>query len=82
MDIKLHANATTTPKVRAYIQASAASAADLAQELGGQRDNDPPLAGAVRHGGPVSHAAPSWAIDIPGGRGADLRLAQGCAAQP
>jgi len=34
MDVKLHANATTTPKVRAYIQASSASAAELAQELG------------------------------------------------
>ena len=34
MDVKLHANATTTPKVRAYIQASSASVAELAQELG------------------------------------------------
>ena len=34
MEIKLHANATTTPKVRAYIQASSASAAALAEELG------------------------------------------------
>ena len=34
MDVKLHANATTTPKVRAYIQASPASVAELAQELG------------------------------------------------
>ena len=34
MDIKLHANATTTPKVRAYIQQSTASAAALARELG------------------------------------------------
>lgn len=34
MDMKLHANATTTPKVRAYIQQSMASAAALASELG------------------------------------------------
>ncbi|WP_425285189.1 phage terminase small subunit-related protein, partial [Devosia insulae] len=34
MDLKLHANATTTPKTRAYIQASTASVADLAVELG------------------------------------------------
>jgi len=31
---KLHANATTTPRTRAYIQASGASAAELADELG------------------------------------------------
>jgi transposase InsO family protein len=34
MQIKLHANATTTPKVRAYIQASHQSVAALARELG------------------------------------------------
>jgi transposase-like protein len=34
MHIKLHANATTTPKTRAYIQASKASVAELARELG------------------------------------------------
>ena len=34
MLVKLHANATTTPKQRAYIQASAASTAQLARELG------------------------------------------------
>ena len=34
MQVKLHANATTTPKVRAYIQHSKASAAALARELG------------------------------------------------
>jgi transposase-like protein len=34
MDLKLHANATTTPKTRAYIQASKASVAELAAELG------------------------------------------------
>jgi AraC-like DNA-binding protein len=34
MLIKLHPNATTTPKVRAYIQASTSSAAELADELG------------------------------------------------
>ena len=34
MRVTLHANATTTPKVRAYIQASSASVADLAKELG------------------------------------------------
>ena len=34
MDVKLHANATTTPKVRAYIQQSAAPVAVLAAELG------------------------------------------------
>ncbi|MCA1846826.1 MAG: DDE-type integrase/transposase/recombinase [Actinobacteria bacterium] len=33
MDIKLHANATTTPKTRAYIQASHATTAALAREL-------------------------------------------------
>ena len=32
--MNLHANATTTPKVRAYIQASRASVAALAEELG------------------------------------------------
>ncbi len=34
MKIDLHANATTTPKSRAYIQASTASVAELARELG------------------------------------------------
>ena len=34
MLMHLHANATTTPKVRAYIQASGRSAAELARELG------------------------------------------------
>lgn len=34
MRLKLHANATTTPKVRAYIQASTASVAELAAQLG------------------------------------------------
>ena len=34
MQVRLHANATTTPKVRAHIQASASSVADLANELG------------------------------------------------
>ena len=34
MQLRLHANAATTPKTRAYIQQSAASVADLAIELG------------------------------------------------
>jgi transposase InsO family protein len=34
MDLSLHANATTTPKIRAYIQCSKASVAALADELG------------------------------------------------
>jgi IS30 family transposase len=34
MKLKLHANATTTPKTRAYIQSSGASVAALALELG------------------------------------------------
>jgi transposase InsO family protein len=34
MDLKLHANATTTPRTRAYIQKSTASNAALARELG------------------------------------------------
>ena len=34
MELKLHANATTTPKMRHYIQASAASVSELAEELG------------------------------------------------
>ena len=34
MDLKLHANATTTPRIRAYIQRSAASSSALARELG------------------------------------------------
>lgn len=34
MDIKLHANATTTPKIRAYIQSSSLSVAELSRELG------------------------------------------------
>jgi transposase-like protein len=34
MRLQLHANATTTPRTRAYIQASPASVADLARELG------------------------------------------------
>jgi transposase InsO family protein len=34
MQMTLHANATTTPKTRAYIQTSAASVAELAAELG------------------------------------------------
>ena len=34
MEIRLHANATTTPKQRAYIQQSTRPAAELAVELG------------------------------------------------
>ena len=34
MRLNLHANATTTPKIRAYIQASTAPVAELAVELG------------------------------------------------
>ena len=34
MQVRLHANATTTPKTRAYIQRSTASVAELAEELG------------------------------------------------
>ena len=34
MELNLHANATTTPKTRAYIQQSPASIAHLAEELG------------------------------------------------
>jgi transposase-like protein len=34
MELNLHANATTTPKVRAYIQRSSARVAELAAELG------------------------------------------------
>jgi len=34
MQIKLHANATTTPKIRRYIQESSASVAELSAELG------------------------------------------------
>jgi len=34
MQMRLHANATTTPKTRAYIQQSSASVAELALELG------------------------------------------------
>lgn len=34
MRVQLHANATTTPKTRAYIQASASSVAKLSRELG------------------------------------------------
>ncbi|MEJ2375239.1 MAG: IS481 family transposase, partial [Pseudolabrys sp.] len=33
MELSLHANATTTPKVRAYIQTSRKSVAELASEL-------------------------------------------------
>ena len=34
MELRLHANATTTPRTRAYIQKSRASHAALARELG------------------------------------------------
>ena len=34
MDVKLHANATTTPRVRAYIQSSSLSVRELSRELG------------------------------------------------
>jgi hypothetical protein len=34
MELSLHANATTTPKVRAYIQRSTKLGAELATELG------------------------------------------------
>jgi transposase/transposase-like protein len=34
MDMKLHANATTTPRIRAYIQHSRLATSDLAEELG------------------------------------------------
>ena len=38
MDLKLHANATTTPRTRGYIQNSRASNAALARELAPWRD--------------------------------------------
>ncbi len=38
MELRLHANATTTPKTRAYIQSSTASVAELAGELGVSED--------------------------------------------
>ena len=34
MELNLHANATTTPKIRAYIQASEAPVCALCEELG------------------------------------------------
>jgi hypothetical protein len=34
MQLKLHANATTTPRIRGYIQNSAAANSALARELG------------------------------------------------
>lgn len=34
MDVKLHANATTTPRIRSYIQHSTASTSSLVRELG------------------------------------------------
>ena len=34
LDLKLHVNATTTPRIRAYIQSSNLSVADLSKELG------------------------------------------------
>ena len=34
MDVKLHANATTTPRIRAYIQSSGLSVRELSRELG------------------------------------------------
>jgi transposase len=34
MQVRLHANATTTPRIRAYIQASAKPVAELVEELG------------------------------------------------
>jgi transposase-like protein len=34
MELNLHANATTTPKTRAYIQRSKKTVAELAAELG------------------------------------------------
>ena len=34
MEIRLHANATTTPKQRAYLQASTRPTAELAAEIG------------------------------------------------
>jgi hypothetical protein len=34
MQLRLHANATTTPRTRAYIQQSTASRAALAREVG------------------------------------------------
>jgi transposase-like protein len=34
MEVRLHANATTTPKIRAYIQKSKAPVSELARELG------------------------------------------------
>ncbi len=38
MNIRLHANATTTPKTRHYIQASNQSVRQLADELGVSED--------------------------------------------
>ncbi len=39
MDLHLHANATRTPQIRAYIQQSTASHLGLARELGISVDN-------------------------------------------
>jgi hypothetical protein len=65
MLVKLHANATTTPRTRAYIQASTASVAELAAELGvheklvpAKAGNHPPLAEPRRHRRPLAPAAP------------------------
>jgi transposase-like protein len=38
MELRLHANATTTPRTRAYIQSSTVSVAELAGELGVSED--------------------------------------------
>ena len=46
MELKLHANATTTPKTRAYIQRSQASVAGACRRTWGEREHHPPLARA------------------------------------
>lgn len=40
MEIRLHANATTTPKQRAYLQASTRPTAELAVEIGVSETTD------------------------------------------
>jgi len=50
MELALHANATTTPKIRSYIQRSKKPAAELAGELGVSAGVAPYIVAPSTHG--------------------------------
>jgi hypothetical protein len=72
MELNLHANAATTPKTRAYIQRSKRPVKDLAAELGGERDDDPPVASTHHDNGSLAYSQASDDQPVADGGGARL----------